>query len=46
MSFQADAVKDFLKLHPPPFTDGQFNNSGNVSFVSWDLFSIFSELLF
>ncbi|KAF8817089.1 subtilisin-like protein [Phlegmacium glaucopus] len=29
-SFQADAVKDFLKKHPPPFTNGQFNNSGNA----------------
>ncbi|KAF9561786.1 subtilisin-like protein [Agrocybe pediades] len=29
-SFQADAVKSFLKNHPPPFTNGQFNNSGNA----------------
>ncbi|KAF8964246.1 subtilisin-like protein [Flammula alnicola] len=29
-SFQASAVKGFLKEHPPPFTNGQFNNSGNA----------------
>jgi tripeptidyl-peptidase-1 len=29
-SFQENAVKSFLKNHPPPFTDGQFNNSGNA----------------
>jgi len=29
-SFQADAVKSFLKEHPPPFTNGQFNDSGNA----------------
>ncbi|KDR74449.1 hypothetical protein GALMADRAFT_227502 [Galerina marginata CBS 339.88] len=29
-SFQANAVKSFLKNHPPPFTNGQFNNSGNA----------------
>ena len=45
MSFQADAVNDFLKHHPPPFTDGQFNNSGNVSFVSWDFSAIFFDSL-
>ncbi|KAJ7200325.1 subtilisin-like protein, partial [Mycena pura] len=28
--YQAGAVKGFLRDHPPPFTDGQFNNSGNV----------------
>ncbi|KAJ7200324.1 subtilisin-like protein [Mycena pura] len=28
--YQAGAVKEFLRDHPPPFTDGQFNNSGNV----------------
>ncbi|KAJ7659862.1 subtilisin-like protein [Mycena rosella] len=29
-SYQASAVKGFLKNHPPPFTHGEFNNSGNV----------------
>jgi len=29
-SFQADDVKSFLKNHPPPFKNGQFNNSGNA----------------
>ncbi|KAH9480393.1 Aorsin [Psilocybe cubensis] len=29
-SFQADAVKSFLKNHPPPFTNGEFNNTGNA----------------
>jgi len=29
-SFQAEAVTKFLKDHPPPFHDGQFNNSGRV----------------
>ncbi|GLB38582.1 putative pro-kumamolisin, activation domain [Lyophyllum shimeji] len=29
-SYQADAVTQFLTLHPPPYTDGQFNNSGTV----------------
>ncbi|KAF9474024.1 hypothetical protein BDN70DRAFT_816380 [Pholiota conissans] len=29
-SFQASDVKSFLKNHPPPFTAGQFNNSGNA----------------
>ncbi|KAF8879106.1 subtilisin-like protein [Gymnopilus junonius] len=29
-SFQADAVKSFLKEHPPPFNNGEFNNSGNA----------------
>ncbi|KAJ7752583.1 subtilisin-like protein, partial [Mycena metata] len=29
-SYQASAVQTFLKDHPPPFTDGQFNNSGKV----------------
>lgn len=29
-SYQASAVKGFLKNHPPPFTNGEFNNSGNV----------------
>lgn len=43
-SFQADDVKDFLKKHPPPFTDGQFNNSGNVSFVCWDLLDFFLNI--
>lgn len=32
-SFQASAVKSFLKNHPPPYKNGQFNNSGNVSAV-------------
>ncbi|KJA23283.1 hypothetical protein HYPSUDRAFT_54467 [Hypholoma sublateritium FD-334 SS-4] len=29
-SFQASDVKSFLKDHPPPFKNGQFNNSGNA----------------
>ncbi|KAJ7505953.1 subtilisin-like protein [Mycena galericulata] len=29
-SYQASAVKGFLKDHPPPFTKGQFNDTGNV----------------
>ncbi|KAF9046284.1 subtilisin-like protein [Panaeolus papilionaceus] len=29
-SYQANAVRSFLKNHPPPFTNGQFNNSGNA----------------
>ncbi|TFK40519.1 Pro-kumamolisin, activation domain-containing protein [Crucibulum laeve] len=29
-SYQATAVKNFLTLHPPPFTSAQFNNSGKV----------------
>ncbi|CAA7262947.1 unnamed protein product [Cyclocybe aegerita] len=29
-SFQADAVTTYLKLHPPPYTNGEFNNSGNA----------------
>ncbi|KAJ7505931.1 subtilisin-like protein [Mycena galericulata] len=29
-SYQASAVKSFLKEHPPPYTAGQFNNSGNA----------------
>lgn len=29
-SFQASDVKSFLKDHPPPFTNGEFNNSGNA----------------
>lgn len=29
-SYQEDAVKSFLKDHPPPFTSAQFNNSGKV----------------
>ncbi|KAJ7480634.1 subtilisin-like protein [Mycena latifolia] len=29
-SYQASAVKGFLKNHPPPFTNGEFNNSGKV----------------
>ncbi|KAF8990005.1 subtilisin-like protein [Cyathus striatus] len=29
-SYQATAVKNFLKEHPPPFTSTQFNNSGTV----------------
>ncbi|KAF8158458.1 subtilisin-like protein [Crassisporium funariophilum] len=27
-SFQENAVKTFLRDHPPPFTNGQFNSSG------------------
>jgi hypothetical protein len=46
LSFQEKAVKTFLKDHPPPFTNGQFNNSGNVSFVSWDFLAIFSNSFF
>lgn len=30
LSFQADAVKTYLKNNPPIFKDGQFNNSGNA----------------
>ncbi|KAJ7119731.1 subtilisin-like protein [Mycena epipterygia] len=29
-SYQASAVKGFLKNHPPPFTNGEFNNSGKA----------------
>ncbi|KAJ6527095.1 subtilisin-like protein [Mycena capillaripes] len=29
-SYQAHAVKSFLANHPPPFTNGEFNNSGNA----------------
>ncbi|KAJ6555036.1 subtilisin-like protein [Mycena vulgaris] len=29
-SYQARAVTSFLKNHPPPFTNGEFNNSGTV----------------
>ncbi|KAJ7149248.1 subtilisin-like protein [Mycena crocata] len=29
-SYQAHAVKGFLANHPPPFTKGEFNNSGNA----------------
>ncbi|KAF8993521.1 subtilisin-like protein [Cyathus striatus] len=29
-SYQATAVKGFLKNHPPPFSSTQFNNSGTV----------------
>ncbi|KAF9561787.1 subtilisin-like protein [Agrocybe pediades] len=29
-SFQESVVKSFLKSHPPPYTKGQFNNSGNA----------------
>jgi len=29
-SYQASAVKSFLTNHPPPYTNGEFNNSGNV----------------
>ncbi|KAJ7890306.1 subtilisin-like protein [Mycena leptocephala] len=29
-SYQASAVKGFLANHPPPFTNGEFNNSGKV----------------
>ncbi|KAJ7258798.1 subtilisin-like protein [Mycena haematopus] len=29
-SYQAEAVKSFLTHHPPPFTHGEFNNSGKV----------------
>jgi len=29
-SYQKNAVTGFLKNHPPPFTNGQFNNSGTV----------------
>ncbi|KAJ7149241.1 subtilisin-like protein [Mycena crocata] len=29
-SYQAHAVKGFLANHPPPFTNGEFNNSGNA----------------
>ncbi|KAJ7162822.1 subtilisin-like protein [Mycena filopes] len=29
-NYQAHAVGGFLRDHPPPFTDGQFNNSGKV----------------
>ncbi|KAK7001799.1 serine protease S53 [Favolaschia claudopus] len=29
-SYQAAAVKGFLKNHPPPFTHGEFNDSGNA----------------
>ena len=29
-SYQASAVTGFLKNHPPPYTEGQFNNSGKV----------------
>ncbi|KAF8194430.1 subtilisin-like protein [Mycena galopus ATCC 62051] len=29
-SYQAEAVTSFLKNHPPPFTHGEFNNSGKV----------------
>jgi tripeptidyl-peptidase-1 len=29
-SYQASAVTGFLKNHPPPFKNGEFNNSGKV----------------
>ncbi len=29
-AYQAPAVTNFLKKHPPPFTSAQFNNSGKV----------------
>ncbi|KAJ6476108.1 subtilisin-like protein [Mycena sanguinolenta] len=29
-SYQAEAVTSFLKNHPPPYTHGEFNNSGKV----------------
>ncbi|KAF8073566.1 subtilisin-like protein [Lyophyllum atratum] len=29
-SYQADAVTNFLRTTPPPYTNGQFNNSGTV----------------
>jgi tripeptidyl-peptidase-1 len=29
-SFQAEDVKSFLKNHPPPFTNGEFNDNGNA----------------
>ncbi|KAI0072201.1 hypothetical protein K474DRAFT_1605557 [Panus rudis PR-1116 ss-1] len=29
-NFQKNAVTNFLKNHPPPFTSAQFNNSGNA----------------
>ena len=32
-SYQKDAVTNFLKNHPPPYSAAQFNNSGKVGLL-------------